>query len=267
VVPSIITSAIFLSVDSTAYQVGAAIPAVLGVVLLIGGLIALLRINRRDQPTPPPASPPPVPSTAPNPDAMPPYPQSYAPHASGGYKPKNRAKEIATICLAIGGVLVLGGVAKAAKSVGGEPERRIVIAETAGGVPRVQLVPEVTAALEERRSAAAKEGIELHFGGYAHPAGGDAYIIFMGAEQRASDPEKAINDFFAGIAKSSGVQAKLTEYSAGDPGVEVRCASTTELRCAWADRTTYGMLMALNITEADLAALLIKMRPDLAQPK
>lgn len=263
-IPRIIS---LMSVDSAAYQIGAAIPAVLGLALLIGGLIALLRINRRDRATPTPGSPPPVPSTPPHADAMPPYPQSGAPHTSGVHKPKNRAKDVATVCLAVGGVLVLGGVAKAAKSVGAEPERRIVIAETAGGVPRVQLAPEVTATLEQRRSASAKEGIEFQFGGYAHPAGGDAYILFMGGKQQVADPEQSIIDFFAGIAKSSGVQAKLTEYPAGDLGGEVRCAAGTELRCAWADRTTYGMLMATDVTEADLAALLIKMRTDLEQPK
>ncbi|MEU4394348.1 hypothetical protein [Kribbella sp. NPDC023855] len=206
-------------------------------------------------------------------DAMPSYPQSDAFPAASVHKQRNRSKDVAIVCLAVGGVMVLSGVANSVQSAGeqqtadAEPARRIVIAETAGGAPRVQLVPEVTAALEQRRSAAAKEGIELHFGGYEHPAGGDAYIIFMGAEQPAADPEQPINDFFAGIAKASGVQAKLTEYPAGDLGGEVRCATTTELRCAWTDRTTYGMVMALDITEADLAALLIKMRPDLTPAK
>ncbi|WP_157630805.1 hypothetical protein [Kribbella catacumbae] len=267
-VPSILSSAISLvSVDSTAYKIGTAIPTVLGLALLIGGLVALLRINRRDRATPTPVLPPSVPSTASHPDAMPPYRHSDAPHVSGMHKPKDRAKEIAIVCLAVGGVIVLGGLANSMQSASAEPERRIVIAETAGGVPRVQLTPEVTATLEQRRSAAAQKGIELQYGGYAHPAGGDAYILFLGGKQQASDPEQSINDFFAGIAESSGVQAKLTEYPAGDLGGEVRCAATTELRCAWADRTTYGMLMATNITEADLAALLIKMRPNLEQPK
>lgn len=198
---------------------------------------------------------------------MPPYGQGDAAHVSGVRKPKNRAKEVAIVCLAVGGVIVLSGLSNLMQPVSAEPERRIVIAETAGGVHRVQLSPEFTAALEQRRSAAAKEGIEVQLGGYAHPAGGDAFVLFMGGEQQVSDPEQSINDLFAGIAKSSGVQVKLTEYPAGDLGGEVRCTTGTELRCAWADRSTYGMLTATDVTEAELAALLIKMRNDLEQPK
>lgn len=89
----------------------------------------------------------------------------------------------------------------------------------------------------------------------------------MGTEQQISDPEQGIKDFFAGLAKSSGVEHGLTEYPAGDLGGEVRCAAGTELLCAWADRSTYGALRATDLTEAELAALLIKMRTDLEQNK
>lgn len=267
VVPSIASAITLVSVDSKAYKIGAAAPAVLGLALLIGGLVALLRIYRRDKAAPSPALPPPVLGTASRPDAMPPYRQGDAPHASGVQKPKNRAKEVAIACLAVGGVIVLGRLSILVQSVSAEPERRIVIAETAGGVHRVQLAPQVTDALEQRRGAAAKEGVDFQFGGYAHPKGGDAFVLFMGTEQQISDPEQGIKDFFAGIATSSGVEARLTEYPAGDLGGEVRCAAGTELRCAWADRSTYGALTATDVTEAELAALLVKMRADLEQSK
>ena len=266
-VPSIASAITLVSVDSKAYKIGAVAPAVLGLALLIGGLVALLRIYRRDKAAPSPALPPPVPDTASRPDAMPPYRQGDAPHASGVQMPKNRAKEVAIACLAVGGVIVLGRLPNLVQSVSAEPERRMVIAETAGGVHRVQLAPQVTAALEQRRGAAAKEGVDFQFGGYAHPKGGDAFVLFMGTEQQISDPEQGIKDFFAGIAKSSGVKARLTEYPAGDLGGEVRCAAGTELRCAWADRSTYGALTATDVTEAELAALLVKMRTDLEQSK
>jgi hypothetical protein len=210
-------------------------PAVLGLALLIGGLIALLRIHRRDK------------------DAL--------------QKPKSRAKEVAIGCLAVGGVVVLASLSNLVQSISSEPERTIVIAERAGGVPRVELSAEVVAALEQRRGAAAKEGIELRYGGYAHPYGGDAPLLFMGLEQQNSDPERSIKDFFAGIAASSGEQPRLTEYPAGELGGEVRCAAGTELRCAWADRSTYGAVTATDIREADLAELLVKMRTDLEQKK
>jgi hypothetical protein len=265
VIPSAIT---LVSVDSTAYKLGAATPVVLGLALLIGGLVALLRIHRRDKAAPSPALAPPVPGVAAGPDATPSVRHGDAPYASGVQKPKNRAKEVAIACVAVGGLVVVGSLSNLVQSVSAEPERRIVIAETAGGVHRIQLAPQVTATLEQRRDAAAKEGIEIQFGGYAHPKGGDgAFVLFIGGEQQISDPEQSINDFFAGIANSSGEQPALTEYPAGDLGGEVRCTAGTELRCAWADRTTYGALAATDVTEAELAALLVKMRTDLEQPK
>jgi hypothetical protein len=250
VVPSIASAVTLMSVDSKAYKIGAAMPVVLGLALLLGGLIALLRIHRRDKA----ASSQAVSGT----DAS---------HAFGVQKPKNRAKEVAIACVAVGGVVVLGTLSNTVQSISLEPERRIVIAETAGGVHRVQLASQVTAALEQQRSAAAKGGFDFQYGGYAHPKGGDAIVLFIGVEQKNSDPEQGINDFFAGIAKSSGEEPRLTEYPAGDLGGEVRCAAGAELRCAWADRSTYGAVTANDITEAELAALLIKMRTDLEQKK
>ena len=191
-VPSIASAITLVSVDSKAYKIGAATPAALGLALLIGGLVALLRIYRRDKASPPPASPPPVPGTTPRPDATPPYRQGDAPHASGVQKPTNRAKEVAIACLAVGGVVVLGTLSNMVQSVSAESERRIVIAETAGGVHRIQLAPQVTAALEQRRGAAAKKGIDFQFGGYAHPKGGDAFLLFIGSEEQTSNPEQGI---------------------------------------------------------------------------
>ena len=266
-VPSIASAVTLVSEDSTAYKIGAATPVLLGLALVIGGLVALVRIYRRDKAAQSPALPQPVPGVAAGPDAMPSVRHGDAPHASGVQKPKNRAKEVAIACVAVGGLIAVGSLSNLVQSVSAEPERRIVIAETAGGVHRIQLAPQVTAALEQRRGAAAKEGVEFQFGGYAHPKGGDAFVLFIGGEQHVSDPEQSINDFFAGIANSSGEQPGLTEYPAGDLGGEVRCTAGTELRCAWADRTTYGALAATDVTEAELAALLVKMRTDLEQPK
>jgi hypothetical protein len=144
-----------------------------------------------------------------------------------------------------------------------EPERQIVIAETAGGMHRVQS----TAGLEQRLGEAAKNGFDFEYGGYAHPKGGDALVLFIGVEQKNSNPQRGITDLFAGIAKSSGEQPRLTEYPAGDLGGEVRCAAGAELRCAWADRSTYGTVTAPDITESELAALLVKMRTDLEQKR
>ncbi len=264
-VPSIASAITLASADSTAFKIGAATPVVLGLALLVGGLVALLRIYPRDKAALSPALPPPVVGTASGPDATQPYQYGDAPGASGVQKPKNRAKEVAIACIAVGGLIVLGRLSNVVQSVSAEPERRIVIAETAGGVHRVQLAPEVTAALEQQRGAAAKEGVDLQFGGYAHPKGGDAVVLFIGSELQMSDPEQGIKDFFAGMAESSGVQPSLTEYPAGDLGGEVRCAAGTALRCVWADRSTYGALTATDITEAALAALLVKMRTDLEQ--
>lgn len=56
VVPSITSAISLVSVDSSAYRIGAATPTVLGLALLIGGLVALLRISRRDRAAPSPAS-------------------------------------------------------------------------------------------------------------------------------------------------------------------------------------------------------------------
>jgi hypothetical protein len=239
-IPNIASAVTLVSLDSKAYKIGAATPAVLGLALLIGGLTALLRIHRRDK---------------------------VAPHAFGVQKPKNRAKEIAIACVAVGGLVVLGSLSKLVQSISFEPERRIVIAETAAGAHRVQLAPQVAVTLEQRRGAAAKEGFDFQYGGYAHPKGGDAIVLFIGVEQKNSDPQQAITDFFAGIAKSSGDEPRLTEYPAGDLGGEVRCAAGAELRCAWADRSTYGAVTATDITEAELAALLLKMRTDLEQKR
>jgi len=267
VIPNIASAVTLVSVDSKAYKIGAATPAALGLALLIGGLIALLRIHRRDKAAPSQALRPPVSGTASRPDAMPPVRHGDAPHAFGVQKPKNRAKEVAIACLAVGGLVVLGSLSNLVQSISLEPERRIVIAETAGGAHRVQLAPQVTAALEQRRGAAAKEGLDFQYGGYAHPKGGDALVLFIGIEQENSDPEQGIKDFFAGIANSSGQQPRLTEYPAGDLGGEVRCAAGAEPRCAWADRSTYGAVTATDVTEAELAALLVKMRTDLEQKK
>ena len=266
-VPSVASAIALVSADSTAYKIGAATPLVLGLALLIGGLVALLRIYRRDKAAQAPALSSPVPGTASGPDAVPPYRHGDASNALGVQKPQNRAKGVAMACIAVGGLVVLGRLSILVQSVSAEPERRIVITETAGGMHRVQLAPEVAAALEQRRGAAAKEGVDVQYGAYAHPKGGDAFVLFLGGEQQSSDPEQSINDFFAGIAKSSGEQPGLTEYPAGDLGGEVRCSTGTELRCAWADRSTYGAVTATDMTEAELAALLVKMRTDLEQSK
>ncbi|WP_427895985.1 hypothetical protein ACQHIV_18815 [Kribbella sp. GL6] len=265
-VPSIASAIALVSADSTAYKIGAAVPVALGSVLLIGGLIALLRILRRDRAAQLNAMPSPSSGVAVGPDAMQ-HGFAGAPHASGVQKPKSRAKQVAIVCIAIGGLVVLGRLSNLVQAVSAEPDRRIEIAETAGGAPRVQLAPEVTAALEQRREAAAKKGLDFQYGGYAHPKGGDAFVLFMGGEQHISDPEQAITDLFAGMAESSGEQARPTEYPAGDLGGEVRCATTTGLNCAWEDRSTYGVLTAADMTEPELAALLVKMRTDLEQSK
>jgi hypothetical protein len=266
-IPNIVSAVTLVSADSTAYKIGAAMPVVLGLALLIGGLIALLRIHRRDKAASSYALPPPVSGTAFRPDAMPPVTRGDAPHAFGVQKPKNRAKEVAIACLAVGGLIVLGSLSNLVRSISTESERRIVIAETAGGVHRVQLPSQVTTALEQQRGAATKAGFDFQYGGYAHPKGGDAIVLFIGVEQKTSDPEQGIKDFFAGIAQSSGEEPRLTEYPAGELGGEVRCASGAELRCAWIDRRTYGAVTATDVTEAELAALLIKMRTDLEQEK
>ncbi|WP_405059199.1 hypothetical protein OG474_41640 [Kribbella sp. NBC_01505] len=231
-----IASAVGLvSLDVSFFEIGEALPTMLAPVLLIGGLIALLRIRRDNT-------------------------------AFGA--PNGRVKNIATACVAVGGLIVLGSLSRWASSISFEPERRIVIAETAGGVHRVELAPQYTVALEQQRGVAAKEDTDLQYGGYAHPNGGEVPVLFIGLEQKDSDPRKAITDFLGGIAKGRGEQRReLTAYPAGDLGGEVRCSAGSELRCGWADRSTIGVVMATGCTEAELAALLVKMRTDLEQKR
>jgi hypothetical protein len=61
VVPSIASAIALVSADSKAYTIAAATPPVLGLALLIGGLVVLLRIYRRDKAAQSPALAPPVP--------------------------------------------------------------------------------------------------------------------------------------------------------------------------------------------------------------
>ncbi|MEJ1109436.1 MULTISPECIES: hypothetical protein [unclassified Kribbella] len=35
----------------------------------------------------------------------------------------------------------------------------------------------------------------MRYGGYAHPKGGDTIVLFIGIEQKNSDPEQGIEDF------------------------------------------------------------------------
>src|SRR4051812_4629337 len=73
VVPRIAAAMPLVSTDNKAYAIGAATPAGLGLVLLIGGLVALLRISHRDKAAQSSTVPSPVPGNASGPHAMPPY--------------------------------------------------------------------------------------------------------------------------------------------------------------------------------------------------
>jgi hypothetical protein len=247
--------------------VGEIIAAVGGLALAIGGLVALIRIERRvrtpaqQQPFGPPFQrQQPMPAMAQN-----------LPHEGA----KGRSKGVAITCLIVGGLLALGGITNLALAIQYElSATKIVIAATAGGVAQVELAPETAAALEDRRAEAADEGLAYQYSGYEHPGVEGAIVLFMGVDAKNSNPDRELDSLFASAAKTAGVPlGTVTDYPAGDLGGEVRCAlfklsEESQRQCAWADRSTFGLLIAgADTPEADLAALLVKMRPDLERPK
>ena len=188
---------------------------------------------------------------------------------------KGRYKGVAITCLIVGGLLALGGITNVALAIQYEVSAtKIVIPATAGGLGRVELAPETAAALEDRRAEAADEGLAYQYAGYENPEVDGAIVLFMGVDAKNSNPDRELDSLFASAAKTAGVPlGTVTDYPAGDLGGEVRCAlfklsEESQRQCAWADRSTFGLLIAGAATpEADLAALLVKMRPDLERPK
>jgi hypothetical protein len=229
--------------------VGETIAAVGGLALAIGGLVALIRIERRGC----------------TPAQQPPFGPSF----------QRRSKGVAIACLIVGGLLTIGGITNLAVAIQYElSATKIVIAATAGGLGRVELAPETAAALEDRRAEAAGEGLVYQYAGYENPEVDGAIVLFMGVDAKNRNPDRELDSLFASAAKTAGVPlGTVTDYPAGDLGGEVRCAlfklsEKSQRQCAWADRSTFGLLIAgADTPEADLAALLVKMRPDLERPK
>jgi hypothetical protein len=235
---------------------GEVIAAVGGLILAIGGLVALIRIERRGR-TPAQQQ------------------QPFGPPFQRQHGAKGRSKGIAITCLIVGGLLALGGITNLALGIQYElSATKIVIAATAGGVAQVELAPETAAALEDRRAEAADEGLAYQYSGYEHPGVEGAIVLFMGVDAKNSNPDRELDSLFASAAKTAGVPlGTVTDYPAGDLGGEVRCAlfklsQESRRQCAWVDRSTIGMLIAGSDTpEADLAALVVRMRPDLERSK
>jgi hypothetical protein len=239
--------------------------AVGGLALAICGLVALIRIERRgrtpaQQPSPLTPYQQPMPAMAQN-----------LPHEGA----KGRSKGVAIACLIVGGLLALGGITNVALAIQYEVSAtKIVIAATAGGLGRVELAPETAAALEDRRAEAADEGLAYQYAGYENSEVDGRIVLFMGVDAKNSNPDRELDSLFASAAKTAGVPlGTVTDYPAGDLGGEVRCAlfkvsQESRRQCVWADRSTFGMLIAgADTPEAGLAAMLVKMRPDLERPK
>ncbi|MEU4196960.1 hypothetical protein AB0E69_34020 [Kribbella sp. NPDC026611] len=244
---------------------------VVGLVLVLGGIIGLIAVNRRLEATkravPPPAqNPQPGWSSPPqqfvgSPPVLPIYQRPEVRKAL-------RLRGLATATLVVGILPLLIHYDSDAPTPPGVQRGHLALPDVAGGVHKVPTPP----AVEEYYENLIKSGKDLKYATYAHPQHPDGkplVMVFVGLEGRW-DPKVTMDAFFRDLATHGQFEHGITEHPGRRSGETIECASIpvpqragSEVHCAWADGTTLGQLFTEQITEPELATLLARMRPDL----
>lgn len=176
------------------------------------------------------------------------------------------------LALLIIGVLVVtvDGQTRAHTRPGALGSNQVVLAASAGGLPKVETpewVLREPGVVKGMLVASYVHPRYLH----ARPPMQTSLVYFFGTEgsyDPQSDLKRAFDDMTAKAPTVDGVHS----YDAGPLGGLLQCASfavsgQVQANCYWVDSSTTGHLVAAELTEPDVAALLLKMRPDLEKPR
>jgi hypothetical protein len=170
-----------------------------------------------------------------------------------------------------------GGTTTSTETAPGSTARTIEIPDTAGGYPRVTLSisrPGQQTQLADLTAAGLRDPATAtyHEAGTAPEptvtfAGGDWVSVLADADV-AGTAEAKLRAAFARLPYTSDGTTRA--YDAGPLGGEVRCATLNApdrrpVVCGWVDRWTLGYILDVrrDRTEAQVAALLVSMRPDI----
>lgn len=147
---------------------------------------------------------------------------------------------------------------------------RVVLADTAAGLPKVS-TPEWVL----RGPGVGKDTLVAT---YVHPKYlqvkpplQPSLVYFYGLEG-SYDAKSELKDIFDELAAKTPTVDGVHSYDAGPLGGLLQCASfaisgQVQAHCFWGDSSTLGHLVAAELTEPEVAALLLKMRPDLEKPR
>jgi hypothetical protein len=167
--------------------------------------------------------------------------------------------------LVIGAVLIMGRWATPSG-----PDR-VVLADTAAGLPKVT-TPEAVL----RGPGVGKHTLVATYvhPKYLHvkPPNQPSLVYFYGLEGSYDDPKSELKAIFEEMAAKTPTVDGVHSYDAGPLGGLLQCASfalsgQVQAHCFWGDSSTVGHLVALELTEPEVAALLLKMRSDLEKPR
>ncbi|MEU0089953.1 hypothetical protein [Kribbella sp. NPDC006257] len=143
---------------------------------------------------------------------------------------------------------------------------RIVLADTAGGLPKVS-TPEWAL----RIPGVGKDTLVATYvhPKYLHvkPPMQPSLVYFYGLEG-SYDAKSELKGLFDELTAKAPTVDGVHSYDAGPLGGLLQCASfavsgQVQAHCFWGDSSTLGHLVAAELTEPEVAALLVKMRSDL----
>jgi len=166
--------------------------------------------------------------------------------------------------LIIGAVLIMG---RWGTSSGAD---QVVLPDTAAGLPKVT-TPEWVL-----RGPGVGKGTLVAT--YVHPKYlhvkppiQPSLVYFYGLEG-SFDAKSELKSIFDELAAKTPTVDGIHSYEAGPMGGRLQCASFAisgqiQAHCFWGDSSTLGHLVAAELTEPEVAALLLKMRSDLEKPR
>lgn len=185
---------------------------------------------------------------------------------------------VVLLLVLVAGVFALrtDGGKKAGPSGTAASKKRIVAAETAGGLIRSDTAPAATAAYPFVAGAvqaggvpAAKDGVAV----YAQPPAGPLSVLFMGGTGRVGDPAA----FLARTRPTTVITSAAEEPGQG--GGKAMCGTfavlgDVHLYCAWATGDSFGVVASdvpvpdpANAQTAGLANLMRAIRQDVEKPR
>lgn len=147
---------------------------------------------------------------------------------------------------------------------------RVVLVDTAGGLPKVSTPEWVLRAPGVGKDTLVATYVHPK---YLHvkPPNQPSFVYFYGLEG-SYDAKSELKGIFDELAAKTPTVDGVHSYDAGPLGGLLQCASfavsgQVQAHCFWGDSSTLGHLVAAELTEPEVAALLLKMRSDLEKPR